>query len=65
MEDKFQQLLDEREIINIVNSIGINAALRIWQAVSQAFADEVQLDCSSMGAAVEMLKPMEAVKAVG
>jgi hypothetical protein len=55
MEDKLQQLLDEREIINVVNSIGINADLQNWQAVSQAFADEVQLDYASMGVAVETL----------
>lgn len=40
MEDKLQQLLDKREIIHVVNSIGINADLRNWQDVSQAFADE-------------------------
>ena len=62
MEDNLQQLLDEREIINVVNSIGINADLRNWQAVSQAFSDEVQLDYTSMGAAVEMLKPTDIIK---
>lgn len=62
MEDKLQQLLDEREIINVVNSIGINADLRNWQAVTQAFADEVQLDYSSMGAAVETLTPADVIK---
>lgn len=62
MEDKLLQLLDEREIIYVVNSIGINADLRNWQAVLQAFADEVLLDYSSIGAPVETLKPDDIVR---
>jgi SnoaL-like domain len=62
MEGKLQQLLDEREIIRVVNSIGINADLRNWQAVLPAFADEVLLDYSSMGAPVETLKSDDIVR---
>lgn len=59
--ERLQQLLDEREVINIVNSIGMNADRRDWQAVSEAFAGEVLLDYASMGAGVETLKPAEII----
>lgn len=61
MDNKLQQLLNEREIINVVNSIFMKTDRRDWQAVSEAFADEVLLDYSSMGAAAETLKPTEIV----
>lgn len=61
MDDKLQQLLDERDIIKVVNSIFINTDRRDWQAVSKAFAERVLLDYSSMGAAAEELKPSEIV----
>jgi SnoaL-like domain len=61
MEENLKQLLDERDIINIVNSIGINADRRNWGVLSQAFAGEVLLDYSSMGSPVEKLKPAEII----
>jgi len=61
MENGLQQLLDEREIINVVNGIFMESDRRNWQAVSEAFAVEVLLDYSSMGAAAEKLKPAEIV----
>ncbi|HWR25614.1 MAG TPA: nuclear transport factor 2 family protein [Methanosarcina sp.] len=61
MEDELKQLLDERDIINIVNSIGIYADRHNWDKLSQAFAFEVLLDYSSMGAPAEKLKPPEII----
>jgi hypothetical protein len=61
MTDKLEQMLDERDIINLVNSIGIHADRRDWPLLSQNFADEVLLDYSSMGAPVEKLKPGEII----
>lgn len=61
METNLKQLFDERDIINIVNSIGIYADRHDWDALLQAFADEVLLDYSSMGAPVEKLKSTEII----
>lgn len=58
---EFRLLTDEREIINVVNSIGIEADRRNWDAVQNAFAPEVLLDYSSMGAKIETLKPPQIV----
>lgn len=62
MSEKLQQLLDEREIVNVVNSIGVEADRRNWDGVESAFADEVLLDYSSMGQQVERLKAAEIVE---
>lgn len=59
MDANLQNLLDEREIINIVNSIGTEADQRNWDKVQNAFAPEVLLDYSSMGAKAETLKPSQ------
>lgn len=59
VDAKLQELIDEREIVNVVNSIGIEADRRNWSAVENAFAAEVALDYSSMGAKVETLKPAQ------
>ncbi len=61
MDRELRQLLDEREIIGVVSDIGVSADRRDWQAVREAFAEEVLLDYSSMGAAVESLGPAEIV----
>ena len=60
-DEKLQQLLDEREIINVINGIGIDADRGDWNGVSGAFADVVLLDYSSMGAPAENLPPAEIV----
>ncbi len=49
MDRELRQLLDEREIIGAVNDIGVGADRSDWQAVEEAFAEEVLLDYSSMG----------------
>lgn len=61
LEDLLRQLLDEREIVNVVNGIGMNADLRDWRAISDAFAGEVLFDYSSMGQPVATLKPADIV----
>lgn len=61
LEDLLRQLLDEREIVNVVNGIGTSADRRDWQAISDAFAAEVLFDYSSMGQPVATLKPADIV----
>lgn len=58
---KLQELIDEREIIKVVNNIGIEADQRNWSAAQNAFAPEVLLDYSSMGAKIETLKPAQII----
>ncbi len=61
MDAKMKELVDEREIINVVNTIAIEADRGNWSAVENAFADQVLLDYSSMGAKVETLKPAQII----
>lgn len=61
MDAKVEELLNEREITGIVNSIGIEADRRNWSAVENAFASEVLLDYSSMGAKIETLTPQQII----
>ena len=61
MGNRLHELLDEREIMNIVNSLFMKSDRRDWQAVSEAFAQTVLLDYSSMGVAAERLEPAEIV----
>ncbi len=61
MSNDLRQMLDERDIINTVNAIGMLADRQNWSALSQIFADEVLLDYSSMGTPAEILKPAEII----
>lgn len=61
MEDRCGELIDERDVINVVNSIGTYADRRNWQALSQVFDDEVLLDYSSMGVPARKMRPAEII----
>jgi hypothetical protein len=61
MKEDLRRMLDERDIINTVNAIGMFSDECNWSALSETFADEVLLDYSSMGAPAEGLKPAEII----
>jgi len=61
MNHGLQHLLDERDIVNAVNSIFVESDRRHWEAVAEAFATKVVLDYASMGAQVETLTPTDIV----
>lgn len=47
-ETAFQKLLDRLEIIDTVNQVGMSADLRDWQACRNCFADQVDVDYTSL-----------------